>query len=41
VSGYTMDIIKTKELTEAGFDFIHKPFLPKDLLIKMREVLDR
>ena len=25
VSGYTMDIIKTKELTEAGFDFIHKP----------------
>jgi PAS domain S-box-containing protein len=41
VSGYTMDIIKTKELTEAGFDFIHKPFLPKDLLIKMREVLDK
>jgi CheY-like chemotaxis protein len=41
VSGYTMDIIKTKELTEAGFDFIHKPFLPKDLLMKMREVLDR
>jgi DNA-binding response OmpR family regulator len=41
VSGYTMDIIKTQELTEAGFDFIHKPFLPKDLLKKMREVLDR
>ena len=41
VSGYTMDIIKTKELTEAGFDFIHKPFRPKDLLIKVREVLDR
>ena len=41
VSGYTMDIIKTKELTEAGFDFIQKPFPPQDLLIKMREVLDR
>ena len=40
-SGYTMDIIKTRELTEAGFDFIHKPFLPRDLLIKVREILDR
>jgi PAS domain S-box-containing protein len=40
-SGYTMDIIKTKELTEAGFDFILKPFVPKDFLIKVREVLDR
>ena len=40
-SGYTMDIIKTKELTEAGFDFIHKPFLPRDLLNKVREILDR
>jgi CheY-like chemotaxis protein len=41
VSGYTMDIIKTKDMTEPSFDFIHKPFQPKDLLIKMREVLDR
>jgi PAS domain S-box-containing protein len=41
VSGYTMDIIKTKELTDADFDFIHKPFQPKELLIKMREILDR
>jgi signal transduction histidine kinase len=40
-SGYTMDIIKTSELAEAGFDFIHKPFQPTDLLIKVREVLDR
>ena len=39
-SGYTMDIIKGKELAEAGSDFIHKPFTPKDLLIKVREVLD-
>jgi len=40
-SGYTMDIIKTKELTESDFDFIHKPFQQKDLLIKVREILDR
>jgi PAS domain S-box-containing protein len=40
-SGYTMDIIKTRELTEAGFDFIHKPFLPRELLTKVREILDR
>jgi len=40
-SGYTMDIIKTRELTENGFDIILKPFQPKDLLIKVREVLDR
>jgi CheY-like chemotaxis protein len=40
-SGYTMDIIKTRELTEAGFDFIQKPVLPRDLLSKVREILDR
>jgi len=41
VSGYTMDIIKTQELTAAGFDFINKPVLPKDLVKKVREILDR
>jgi PAS domain S-box-containing protein len=40
-SGYTMDIIKTKELAEADFDFLHKPFQSKDLLIKVRGILDR
>jgi PAS domain S-box-containing protein len=40
-SGYTMDIIKSKEWTEPGFDFIHKPFQPTDLLKKVREILDR
>jgi nitrogen-specific signal transduction histidine kinase len=40
-SGYTMDIIKTGELTEAGLDFIHKPVRPQDLLKKVREILDR
>lgn len=41
MSGYTMDIIKTGELTEAGLDFIHKPVRPQDLLKKVREILDR
>ena len=40
-SGYTMDIIKGKELAETGADFIHKPFTPKDLLTLVREILDR
>jgi PAS domain S-box-containing protein len=40
-SGYTMDIIKTKEWIESGFDFIHKPSQPRDLLKKVREILDR
>jgi len=40
-SGYTMDIIKGKELAADGSDFIHKPFTPKDLLSKVREILDR
>jgi DNA-binding response OmpR family regulator len=40
-SGSTADIANTKGLTEAGFDFIHKPFVPKDLLLKVREVLDK
>jgi len=41
MSGYTMDIIKDKELAEAGSDFIHKPFTRKDFLIKVGEILDR
>jgi PAS domain S-box-containing protein len=41
MSGYTLDIIKTKEWTEPGFDFIHKPSQPTDLLKKVREILDR
>lgn len=41
LSGYTMDIIMTKELTEGGFNFIHKPMSPQNLLKKVREVLDR
>ena len=40
-SGYTMDVIMTKELTEGGYDFILKPVRPRDLLKKVREVLDK
>jgi DNA-binding response OmpR family regulator len=41
VSGYTMDVIKTQGLTESGFDFLYKPVVPKDLVKKVREILDR
>lgn len=41
MSGYTMDFIKTDELTEAGIDFVHKPIRTQDLLKKVREILDR
>jgi PAS domain S-box-containing protein len=41
LSGYTMDIIKDEDLTESGFEFIHKPISPQDLLRKVREVLDK
>jgi PAS domain S-box-containing protein len=40
-SGYTMDVFKTKEWTESGFDFIVKPSRPTELLKKVREILDR
>jgi two-component system NtrC family sensor kinase len=40
-SGYTMDLITRRELLTEGMDCIFKPILPKDLLKKVREVLDR
>lgn len=41
MSGYTMDIIKTNELLDAGLDFVQKPVRPQELLKKVREILDR
>jgi CheY-like chemotaxis protein len=42
VSGYTTDIIKaTTELTAAGFDLIRKPYPTRELVLKIREVLDK
>ncbi len=40
-SGYTADIIQKKSAIEEGMDFILKPVSPKDLLKKVREVLNR
>jgi signal transduction histidine kinase len=40
MSGYTMEIVTNKELLDAGFDLIQKPFLSKELLTRVREVLD-
>jgi PAS domain S-box-containing protein len=41
MSGYAIDTIKTRELTESGSAFIGKPIRPQELLKKVREVLDR
>ena len=40
-SGYTADRIDKDSMLKEGFDFIMKPAPPKDLLRKIREVLDR
>jgi PAS domain S-box-containing protein len=40
-SGYALNTITNQDLRESGFDFIHKPFRPKELLAKVREVLER
>jgi CheY-like chemotaxis protein len=40
-SGYTAEIVTNKERLEVDFEFIQKPYLPKNLLLKVREVLDK
>ncbi|MCL5236404.1 MAG: PAS domain S-box protein [Nitrospirae bacterium] len=40
-SGYTADIITRKGVPEGALDFISKPAPPRELLIKVREVLDK
>jgi len=40
-SGYAADILDTKEMLNAQFDFVMKPLSPIDLLHKVREILDR
>ncbi len=39
-SGYTEDIVHQRGLLSAGLPFITKPFSPRTLLLKIREVLD-
>lgn len=40
-SGYTGDVVIDKGIREEAMDFIQKPLSVKDLLFKIREVLDR
>ena len=40
-SGHTDDIILEKGIEDGSFEFIAKPLLPDDLLLKVRQVLDR
>lgn len=41
ISGYAPDAIYKIFILEPEIDFISKPFLPHDFLIKVREILDR
>jgi PAS domain S-box-containing protein len=41
ISGYTKNIIQDKGILNEEVNFISKPFHPKDILEKIREVLDR
>jgi two-component system cell cycle sensor histidine kinase/response regulator CckA len=41
ISGYTADILFDKGLRDSSVDFIAKPIAPRDLLGKVREILDR
>jgi len=41
ISGYNPDILHKKGVLKEGLNFIAKPFLPTELLRKVREVLDK
>jgi DNA-binding response OmpR family regulator len=41
MSGYTADIIAHHGVLDTGISFIQKPFSRTELLVKVREVLDR
>jgi polar amino acid transport system substrate-binding protein len=40
-SGYTLDVIQTRDVLETGTELIMKPVQPIELLRKVRELLDR
>jgi PAS domain S-box-containing protein len=40
-SGYTRDVLFDKGINDKTYDFISKPVSPDDLLLKVREILDR
>ena len=41
MSGYTKDIVLTKGVLEDEIFFIAKPFRPQELLVLIRDILDR
>ena len=41
VSGYTADLLDQKGLYEEGMELGMKPIAPQELLLKVREMLDR
>ena len=41
ISGYSADMISSEGILEKGLSFISKPVSPKELLQKVREVLDK
>jgi len=41
ISGYTKDVILEKGIREGEFDFVAKPLVLNEFLLKVREVLDR
>jgi CheY-like chemotaxis protein len=38
-SGYTADVIAHRGVVERGVPFLHKPFSPEELAVKIRDVL--
>jgi len=40
MSGYTDDVVARQGILESGIPLLNKPFYPRDLLQKVREVLD-
>ena len=40
-SGHTADIVHKKGIIEEGTDFITKPIIPQELLMKVRDILNR
>ena len=40
ISGYTGEVIDKTGITEEGVDLLHKPLSPRDLVVKVREMLD-